>query len=113
MSGFEGDFHPLTDSRRVLVCARNGRQRPGDLNRDRVLDISDVVTLISYLFLENASTLPCEGGPGGLALADFNGDRALDVSDVVAPLQFLFLGGTPHVLGIDCMPIEGCPDLCR
>jgi uncharacterized repeat protein (TIGR03803 family) len=91
-------------------------QLPGDCNQDGQLDISDALCLLGYLFLGRPSALPCGGGtgsdPGNAALLNFNGDTGgVDVSDVIAMLHYLFLGGPAHVLGKNCIPLAGCPDI--
>ncbi len=45
--------------------------------------------------------------------ADVNDDGKLDLSDPVSILGFLFLGGSPPVLGTECVRIAGCPESCR
>ena len=92
-----------------------GRQFIGNLNQDSAVDISDAVSLLSALFLGDAS-LPCEGESiatgGNLPLADFNGDVAVDLTDAVSLLNYLFLSGSPPALGVNCVRIEGCPERC-
>jgi PKD repeat protein len=112
-----------TERCQVTPPAPGGLQRPGDLNQDGKLDLSDAVWLLGHLFLGSPGqeTLPCEGGTasspgqGDLALADVNGDGGIDVSDPVSILGFLFLGGPPPALGTECVRIAGCRenDSCR
>jgi hypothetical protein len=96
-----------------------GRQRPGDVNQDGSLDLSDALWLLDHLFLGIEPKLPCEGGSasepgaGDLALADSSGDGRIDLSDVVRVLGFLFLGAEPPALGTECVRIMGCPETCR
>jgi hypothetical protein len=92
-----------------------GLRRPGDGNGDGVLDISDAVHLLRFLFAGGVP-LPCEGasaseGPN-LRILDGNGDGKADVSDAVHLLDFLFADGAPHVLGTSCAPVEGCTTKC-
>jgi len=58
----------------------------GDANADSVLDLSDAVSILSYLF---------SGGekPYCLDAADTNDDGDLDLSDSVSLLTYLFAGG--------------------
>jgi CSLREA domain-containing protein len=56
----------------------------GDANGDGKVDVSDVFTLINFLFA---------GGPAPNGLADVNGDTTTDVQDVFALINFLFAGG--------------------
>jgi hypothetical protein len=60
----------------------------GDVNRDGVINISDVVYLINYLFI---------GGPAPdpLALGDANCDGVVNGADVVYLINYLFIGGPP------------------
>jgi hypothetical protein len=58
----------------------------GDANGDGVIDISDVVYLINYLFIHGPAPVP-------LAAGDANCDAVVDVSDVVYLINYLFVGG--------------------
>lgn len=84
----------------------------GDANRDGVLDVTDAVVSLEYLFLSRA--VGCE-----VAL-DANDDGALDISDPAAALIYLFSGGPdfdPPFPGCIGFPIHdtmtcvesGCP----
>lgn len=103
----------------VVECA-GGRQRPGDINQDANLDLSDAVALLNHLFLGTLPALPCGDGTvedaANIALADGNGDGKIDLSDAIYVLSFLFLGGPRPAGCIDdlcpCIPIAGCPDVC-
>jgi len=86
-------------------------QRPSDCNQDGSVDISDAICLLSRLF--QGGELPCgpfATDPGNVGLLDGNGDSRVDLSDAVRLLDFLFRGSAPPVLGLSCVPIEGCPD---
>jgi hypothetical protein len=93
-----------------------GWQVPGDSNQDGVLNLSDVVSLLSRLFLRGELELPCEGASLGeganAALLDANGDSRVDVSDGIRILQYLFKSGAAPVLGTECVRIEGCGSRC-
>jgi hypothetical protein len=92
-----------------------GLQVPGDINQDHSLDIADPVGLLGHLFMGLEAPLPCgpaASAPGNLLLLDSNGDGSVDISDALSALRFLFLGGPPHVLGTECVPIAGCPGAC-
>jgi hypothetical protein len=101
------------------ILPESGRIHPGDATLDGALDLSDAIWLVDHLFLGNHPALPCEGGsssspgPGDLALADVNGDGKIDISDPVSILSFLFIGSGPPALGMECVPIFGCPEACR
>ncbi len=62
--------------------------RRGDANADGTVDLSDAVSILSYLF-EGQATALCEDA------LDANDDGALDISDPVAVLGYLFMGGAP------------------
>ncbi len=71
----------------------------GDSNRDLVVDRSDAIFTLKYLFLSGDAPL-C------LDAADANDDGDVDVSDPIYTLQFIFLSGDPMpppfgVLGAD------------
>ena len=86
-------------------------QRPSDCNQDGSVDISDAICLLGRLF--QGGELPCGPfvtDPGNVGLLDGNGDSRVDLSDAVRLLDFLFRGSAPPVLGLSCVPIEGCPD---
>lgn len=96
-----------------------GLQLPSDLDQDRRLGLSDAIGLLRHLFQGDGSRLPCgEAGsalndPGNLTLLDATGDQRVDLSDALRLLGFLYLGGPPPSLGLDCVPLRGCPDLCE
>ena len=58
----------------------------GDSNHDSQVDISDAVSIISYLFLDGLAPQPGQA-------ADTNADGALDLADAVYLLNFLYRGG--------------------
>jgi outer membrane protein assembly factor BamB/6-phosphogluconolactonase (cycloisomerase 2 family) len=60
--------------------------RRGDCNGDRVIDISDVVFLINFLFINGPAPVP-------LPVGDVNCDGVVDVSDVVYLINYLFING--------------------
>jgi hypothetical protein len=66
------------------------RFRRGDCNDDAIVDISDAVCILNWLFLGGAA-------PGCLAVTDTNGDARADLSDAVYLLGHLFLGGPAPV----------------
>ena len=93
-----------------------GLQRPGDLNRDGRLTVSDAVVLLRLLFSPDGIELPCGDGtldyPSNLALVDMDGDGKFSVADPIHFLSFVFRNGPPPALGTECVPLEGCPDAC-
>lgn len=72
----------------VLDVCESGRFRRGDSNDDSVVDVSDAIHTLDFLFLGNA-TLLC------LEAADVDNDGGLAINDPVFLLGFLFLGGPP------------------
>ncbi len=60
----------------------------GDVNNDSLLDISDAVGILDYLF-SGGLRITC------LEAADFNNDWVVDITDPVAALNYLFVGGEP------------------
>jgi hypothetical protein len=94
-----------------------GLQRPGDINQDGGLDISDAVGILGHLFLGSPSVLPCGDGTlaseGNISLIDTNGDEEVDLTDAVYALLYLFGGGPPPASGTGCVPIPACVDACR
>ncbi len=101
----------------VGTTGESGRQLPGDTNQDQRLNMTDAIALLGHLFLTTPEFLPCGDGTvadeGNRLLLDANGDLAVNLTDGIHMLNYLFLAGAPHVLGTDCVPIVGCPDLCR
>ena len=86
-----------------------GLQLPGNANQDTSLDLSDVVTLLGFLFQGNPASLPCSTDAANLAFLDVNTDTAIDLSDGIFLLAFLFQGGPPPDQGQFCIPIVDCP----
>ena len=65
----------------------------GDASRDGIVDISDVVYLMNYLFVHGP-------GPNPLASGDPTNDCVVDIGDVVYLINFLFVNGPA--------PLKGC-----
>jgi hypothetical protein len=59
---------------------------PGDANGDGLIDPSDVVYLINYLFRSGPSPVPYQAG-------DANCNGVVDASDAVYLLNYLYRGG--------------------
>jgi hypothetical protein len=57
----------------------------GDCQNDGVMDLTDAVFLLAYLF-QGGQAVPCESA------CDSNDDGTMDISDAVGILGFLFLG---------------------
>ncbi len=69
-----------------FLSAQEVNFKRGDVNQDGVLDLSDPVSLLLYLF--SSGSITCEKA------ADMNDSGALDIADAVYGLQYLFAGGT-------------------
>ena len=59
----------------------------GDANIDEVVDISDAVKTVRYLF--SGATISC------LDAADSNDDEEINITDAVYLLGYLYRGGSP------------------
>ncbi len=83
---------PLRAAEFTLIRIIHERQpaqpsfRRGDPNGDGVLDLSDAVRTLAWLFLGGAPL-------GCLEAADANADAVVDISDAAFTLAWLFLGG--------------------
>ncbi len=75
----------------------------GDANDDRLLDISDPISILGRLFL-GETPFNCESA------ADTNDDRVVDVSDPVYLLNHLFLGGAALQAPFPGCGVELTPD---
>jgi hypothetical protein len=64
----------------------------GDANGDSAIDISDVVSLIAYIFSGGSAPEPLEAG-------DASCDAAVDISDVVYLISYIFSGGPAPCAG--------------
>jgi hypothetical protein len=61
----------------------------GDVNNDQVINVSDVVYLINYLFINGPEPKPF------LWIGDVNWDGNVNVSDAVYLINYLFISGPP------------------
>jgi uncharacterized delta-60 repeat protein len=61
----------------------------GDANGDGIVDISDIVYLLNYLFVDGPAPVPV------LEAGDATCDGVVDASDVVYLLNYLFVSGPP------------------
>ena len=89
----------------------------GDCNDDAVIEISDGVCILNWLFRS-------AGEPACVAATNTNGDAALNISDVIYLLNHLFRGGPPPappyyacgpgLLDTDAaLPCDRAAELCR
>jgi hypothetical protein len=70
----------------TLKISRYMQNPTGDVNEDGILEVSDLIFLINYLFLAGSA-------PDPLALGDPNGDCSIDVADVTWVVNYLFTEG--------------------
>ncbi len=81
--------------RRIMSWLGVGKTTPsflsGDANGDWVIDVSDVVYLINYLYKTGSAPDPLEAG-------DANCDTKVDLGDIVYIINYLYKGG----------PVPGC-----
>ncbi|MGB7060916.1 MAG: agmatine deiminase family protein [Candidatus Zixiibacteriota bacterium] len=75
-------FH--ADTQTVVLCT----YICGDANRDEVVNVGDVVYLVSYLYKSGPEPLPAESG-------DCNRDENVDLGDVVYLINYLYKNGSP------------------
>jgi hypothetical protein len=73
------------ESSRVPISTGTSFVR-GNANRDAVVDLSDGIAILLYLFA-GGSSLACEDA------GDVNDDGTLGITDAIALLDFLFRGG--------------------
>ena len=60
----------------------------GDVNSDGMIDIGDIVYLVSYLYKNGPAPSPVDAG-------DCNCDGIVDIADVVCLINYLYRGGDP------------------
>ncbi len=70
----------------------------GDANGDGVINVSDAVFVINYVFI------PGSPEPDPVCIADANGDGFINVSDAVYLINYVFIPGSPAPVQPD-----GCP----
>jgi agmatine/peptidylarginine deiminase len=75
-------FHADTQS--VVLCT----YLCGDANRDEVINVGDVVYLVSYLYKSGAEPLPAEAG-------DCDRSETVDVGDIIYLVNYLYKNGSP------------------
>lgn len=66
----------------------------GDLTNDDLVDISDLMMMIDYMFLQGIA-------PECMESADVNGDESVDISDLMMMINFMFLNGPEFVPCLD------------
>ena len=75
---------------------KNMFSQRGDVNKDQRFDISDAISILSFLFLGNTISCPQAG--------DANSDGKFDISDSIYILNYLFLGTEVKPQGIIFCP---------
>lgn len=77
----------IVDAYAAVLAAIASTYLAGDANGDEIIDVSDGVYLLNYLY---------KGGPAPdpLAAGDPNADCVIDVADVVCLLNYLYKGGS-------------------
>jgi hypothetical protein len=60
----------------------------GDVNKDGIIDIGDIVFLINFVFYSGFSPIPYSCG-------DVNKDGIVDIGDIVYLINYVFYGGPP------------------
>jgi len=111
--GFQSQsLHRLSGTRII----EGGGQVPGDFDQSGTFDLGDPIGLLGHLFSTTTSDLPCDTSSvqdgGNQLVLDASGDGAVDIADVIHMLTYLFLGGSPHVLGTECLMVIDCPEVC-
>jgi hypothetical protein len=81
--GHESDWPECSFRFNVFRCIR------GDVNGDGVTNITDVVYLINYLFIDGPAPVPY------LETGDTDCDGMINATDVVYLINYLFVGGPP------------------
>jgi hypothetical protein len=101
----------------TVAPALPGMQRPGDSKQNGVLDMSDIFATLGHIVRGLPERLPSADGslahPSKVTLLDSSGDGVVDISDVIHDLGYLFLGWDPPELGVECVRVSACPDLCE
>jgi len=59
---------------------------PGDANNDKIVNVSDAVYIINFVFIGGAPPIPYESG-------NVNCDGSVNVSDAVYIINYVFVGG--------------------
>jgi len=95
-------YHECVETSMDMAFVITGEEIPGlcgDVNGDGVIDLGDVLYLISYLY---------KGGlpPDPLSVGDVDCSGVVDLGDVLYLISFLYKGGNPP-----CDPDgDGIPD---
>jgi hypothetical protein len=77
-----------TDTQGLYILVTEVQYIGGDANHDLIVDVGDVIYIVSYLYNGGPDPLPLES-------ADVNCDGIVNVSDVVYLVNYLYKGGPP------------------
>ena len=75
-----------TDTQQLYIIVGENPLIRGDANHDGLVDVGDVIYLISYLFVHGSDPVPHDAG-------DVNCDGRIDVSDIIYLINYLFKSG--------------------
>ncbi len=85
---YDGEGFYIDD---VRVGPKTSTWLAGDVNGDQVVDVSDIVFLINYLYRAGPAPDPLERG-------DVNQDGEVSLSDIVYLVNYLYRGGPPPLI---------------
>jgi hypothetical protein len=71
----------------ILAAIQYSFYLTGDVTGDELINVSDVVFLVNYLYKQGPA-------PSPLLLGDLNCDDEIDVGDVIYLVNYLYQGGT-------------------
>jgi hypothetical protein len=100
--------NPGSTQQSVRVALPEANWLSYDTNTDGLLNISDPVSHLNFLFLGGAT-------PQCRETTDFNRDGVENITDPVAALNHLFLGGAAPAAGLGCQSFPSCglAGVCR
>jgi hypothetical protein len=75
-----------TDTQQLYIIVGEGPFLRGDANHDGLVDVGDVIYLISNLYAHGPDPIPYDSG-------DLNCDGTINVSDIIYLLNYLFKSG--------------------
>ncbi len=91
--GEDNDYgYGLIDAYEAVLAAMPITYVAGDANNDELVDVSDIIYLINYLYKGGSA-------PDPLAAGDVNADCVVDVADVIYLINYLYKNGSAPLLG--------------
>ena len=84
-------FAQYDKTKKVVVSNSFWVSQIGDANKDKVVDIGDIIFLVKHLFYGGEA-------PSCSACADVNSDGQLNLADIVYLINYLYWGGEPPKL---------------